>query len=111
MAAEHPSATADRLIDELIRENPKTKRGAQPDKDLTRALMALATSAYRTIPLKGCRLVTIGNACVTALGMMAGDEAVGALGILKAHVKPIPVRQQNRQGARRRGDAGRGPRE
>jgi hypothetical protein len=57
------------------------------DKELARALTELALSAYRKIPLKGPREVKVGNACVTALGMMPGMEGVGQLALLKVRVK------------------------
>ena len=61
--------------------------GLRADRDLARALSSLALSAYRKIPGRGPRLVTLGNACVTALGMMPGTDAVGALALLKVKVK------------------------
>jgi hypothetical protein len=54
---------------------------------LARVLTALAMSAYRKIPLKGPREVKIGNACVTALGLMPGMEGVYQLALLKVKVK------------------------
>jgi hypothetical protein len=61
--------------------------GLREDQELARALMALAVSAYRKVPGRGPRAVTVGNACVTALGMMPGLDAVGALALLKVKVK------------------------
>jgi hypothetical protein len=61
--------------------------GLREDKEIARALTALALSAYRKIPLKGPREVKVGNACVTALGMMPGMEGVGQLALLKVRVK------------------------
>ncbi len=61
--------------------------GLKEDKALARALTALALSAYRKIPLKGPREVKIGNACVTALGMMPGMEGLYQLALLKVRVK------------------------
>ena len=61
--------------------------GFTEDKELARALGALALSAYRKIPLKGPREVKIGNACVTALGSMPGMEGAYQLAWLKAKVK------------------------
>jgi hypothetical protein len=61
--------------------------GLFDDRALARAITALAVSAYRKVPGKGPRLVTLGNACVAALGMMPGTEAVGALAVLKVKVK------------------------
>ncbi len=61
--------------------------GLREDADLARALARLAISAYRKIPGKGPRLVSLGNACVTALGMMPGLPPIGQLAILKVKVK------------------------
>jgi hypothetical protein len=61
--------------------------GLQEDADLARALTRLALSAYRKLPGTGPRLVSLGNACVTALGMMPGLPAIGQLAILKTKVK------------------------
>jgi len=61
--------------------------GLREDKELARALAALALSTYRKIPKKGPREVKVGNACVTALGMMPGMEGVGQLALLKVRVK------------------------
>jgi hypothetical protein len=61
--------------------------GLREDVELARALTALALSCYRKIPKKGPREVKVGNACVTALGMMPGMEGVGQLALLKVRVK------------------------
>jgi hypothetical protein len=61
--------------------------GLQEDGETARALTALGLSAYRKIPKKGPREVKVGNACVTALGMMPGLEGVGQLALLKVRVK------------------------
>lgn len=61
--------------------------GFREDADLARAAARLALSAYRKIPGKGPRLVSLGNACVTALGMMPGRTPIGQLAILKVKVK------------------------
>ncbi len=61
--------------------------GFREDADLARAVAKLAISAYRKIPGKGPRLVSLGNACVTALGMMPGLAPIGQLAILKTKVK------------------------
>ncbi len=47
----------------------------------------LALSAYRKIPGKGPRLISLGNACVTALGAMPGLPPIGQLAILKSKIK------------------------
>ena len=57
------------------------------DREIARALTALAVSAYRKIPGVGPRLTMVGNACVYALGQMPGLEAVGQLALLKVKVK------------------------
>jgi hypothetical protein len=59
----------------------------QQDPGLSRALCRLAISAYRKLPGKGPRLVSLGNACVTALATMPGQAAIGQLAILKVKVK------------------------
>jgi hypothetical protein len=61
--------------------------GIKEDEELARALNRLALSSYRKIPLKGPRLVFLGNACVTALGIMPGMAPIAQLAILKAKVK------------------------
>jgi hypothetical protein len=68
--------------------------GFEADRDLARALGALASSAYRKIPEKGCRLPAIGNAAVAALGTMPGRDAIGQLALLKGKVKSIPEQRQ-----------------
>lgn len=54
---------------------------------IARALTALAISAYRKVPGIGPRAVKVGNACVYALGALAGMDGVGQLAILKVRVK------------------------
>jgi hypothetical protein len=61
--------------------------GLQEDRELARALVTLALSAYRKIPGIGPRATRVGNACITALGMMQGLDAVGQLALLKVKVK------------------------
>lgn len=63
------------------------------DKEIARALMALALSAYRKVPIIGPRCVRVGNACVWALGEMPGSEGVGQLALLKAKVKTGPAQK------------------
>ena len=60
--------------------------GLKSDTELAGALGQLALSAYRKLPGKGPRLAALGNACVAALAMMPGREAVGPLDELKAKV-------------------------
>jgi hypothetical protein len=57
------------------------------DKELARALYALAISTYRKVPGVGARCVRVGNACVWALGNLPGMEGVGQLALLKLKVK------------------------
>lgn len=57
------------------------------DREMARALTALAISAYRKVPWIGPRCVRVGNACVSALGRMPGREGVGQLALLKVKVK------------------------
>jgi hypothetical protein len=66
--------------------------GFREDAELARAVARLAVSAYRKLPGKGPRLISLGNACVTALGMMPGLPPIGQLAILKSKVKS-PVAQ------------------
>ena len=61
--------------------------GFTEDADLARAVARLALSAYRKVPGKGPRLVSLGNACITALGSMPGRTPIGQLAILKVKVK------------------------
>jgi hypothetical protein len=61
--------------------------GFREDAELARALARLELSAYRKLPGTGPRLVSLGNACVTALGMMPGLPPIGQLAILKTKVK------------------------
>jgi Domain of unknown function (DUF4132) len=61
--------------------------GFTEDVDFARALLRLAVSAYRKIPGKGPRLVSLGNACVSALAMMPGRTPIGQLAVLKTKVK------------------------
>jgi hypothetical protein len=68
--------------------------GLEADRDLARALAALALSAYRKVPGKGPRLVSLGHAAVAALGSMPGMDAVGQLALLKVKVKFIPAQKE-----------------
>jgi hypothetical protein len=61
--------------------------GLREEADIARALTRLALSAYRKVPGKGPRLVSLGNACITALGTMPGLPPIGQLAILKVKVK------------------------
>lgn len=61
--------------------------GGREDKEIARALSALAISAYRKVPQAGPRCVRVGNACVYALGAMPGAEGVSQLALLKLKVK------------------------
>jgi hypothetical protein len=57
------------------------------DDALTRAVAAVAVSAYRKVPGIGPRAVRVGNAAVYALSEMGTPEAVGHLAMLKVRVK------------------------
>lgn len=57
------------------------------DPEIARFLTALAISAYKKIPGSGPRAGKVGNACLWALGNMAGTEGVAQLSILKLRVK------------------------
>lgn len=61
--------------------------GLLPSPELARTLTTLALNAYRKVPGIGPRAVRVGNACITALGMMPGLDAVGQLALLKVKVK------------------------
>jgi hypothetical protein len=61
------------------------------DRELARALAAMAVSAYKKVPRIGPRAVKIGNACINALGMMQGLDAIGQLAVLKTRVKFRPA--------------------
>lgn len=68
--------------------------GQEADRDLARVLSALSLSAYRKVPGKGPRLVSLGHAAVAALGAMPGMEAIGQLAMLKVKVKFIPAQKE-----------------
>lgn len=57
------------------------------DREMARALTALAVSAYRKVPWIGPRCARVGNACVGTLGRMPGREGIGQLALLKVKVK------------------------
>jgi Domain of unknown function (DUF4132) len=61
--------------------------GASGLETAVRPLAALALSAYRKLPGIGPRLVSLGNACIWALGSMPGLDGVYQLAILKTRVK------------------------
>lgn len=61
--------------------------GLFEDKDVARAVGALAVSAYKKIPGQGPRLVKVGNACVHALGAMPGMDGIGQMAVLRVKVK------------------------
>lgn len=60
--------------------------GLREDAEIARALINLAISAYKKVPMIGPRCVRVGNACVWALGQM-NLVGVGQLAILKLKVK------------------------
>ena len=61
--------------------------GRNADREVARALTALAVSAYRKIPGIGPRAPRVGNACVWALGEMPGQDGLAQLSILKSKVR------------------------
>jgi hypothetical protein len=61
--------------------------GLFEDKEIARAVGALAISAYKKIPGWGPRLVKVGNACVYALGAMPGMDGIGQMAVLRVKVK------------------------
>lgn len=85
-----PQAAADIMHDEnatclrgLVWLTPTLPR----TDELTRAIAAVAQSAYRKVPGVGPRAVKVGNAAVYALSEIASPEAVGHLAMLKVRVK------------------------
>ena len=62
-------------------------RGDGVVNDLTRAVAAVALSAYRKVPGIGPRAIKVGNAAVYALSEIGTPEAVGHLAMLKVRVK------------------------
>ena len=62
----------------------QTLKTSQP---LTRAITAVALSAYKKVPGVGPRAVKVGNAAVYALSEMKSADAVGQLAMLKVRVK------------------------
>ena len=61
--------------------------GLLTDHAVTRSLGLLAVSAYRKVPGIGPRAVRVGNASITALGMIGDTDALGQLALLKVKVK------------------------
>ena len=57
------------------------------DDELTRAVAAVAMSAYRKVPGVGPRAIKVGNAAVYALSQVGSPAAVGHLAMLKVRVK------------------------
>jgi hypothetical protein len=80
--------------DTMHEENANSLRGMlwcvpllpQPER-LTRAVTAVALSAYKKVPGVGPRAVKVGNAAVYALSELASQDAVGQLAMLKVRVK------------------------
>ena len=62
--------------------------GFEADRDLARVLTAFALGAYQK------RLLGLGNAAVTALGIMPGMGAIGQLALLKVKVKLRPGQKE-----------------
>ncbi len=61
--------------------------GSVDDSGLTRALGTMAASLYRKIPGIGPRAVRAGNACIVGLQLLANDDALAQLAVLKVKVK------------------------
>src|SRR5207245_2042516 len=57
------------------------------DVALCRSLGRLGEACYRKVPGVGPRSERVGNACVYALGVIAGTEAVAQLSRLRTRVK------------------------
>ncbi len=62
--------------------------------ELTRAITAVALSAYKKVPRIGPRAVRVGNAAVYALSEMGSTDAVGQLAILKVRVKSVMAQKE-----------------
>lgn len=61
--------------------------GLIQDAAVSRSLGVMAVSMYRKVPGIGPRAVRVGNACITALGMIGNEDALGQLALLKVKVK------------------------
>lgn len=61
--------------------------GLVPNDSIARSLANLCVSALRKVPGIGPRAVRLGNASITALGIMGTPEALGRLAFLKVKVK------------------------
>jgi hypothetical protein len=72
--------------------------GFYEDRDAARALGNLGRSGYRKVAQIGPRAVRVGNAAVTALGMMPGMEGVYQLALLKVKVKFRPAQKTIEKG-------------
>jgi hypothetical protein len=57
------------------------------DREIARALAALALSSYRKLPGIGPRCPRLGNACIWALGRMQGHDGMAQLALLKLRVR------------------------
>jgi hypothetical protein len=68
--------------------------GFEADRELARALTALALSAYRKIPGRGPRLIALGHSAIAGLGSMPGMDAVGQLALLKVKIKFLPAQKE-----------------
>ncbi len=63
------------------------------NRDLARALSAVALSAYRKVPGIGPRAPKLGNACIYMLGELDGRLGVDQLAVLKVRVKFRPAQK------------------
>jgi hypothetical protein len=61
--------------------------GLCDDRDLARSVRAAGASFYKKVRWLGPRSIKIGNACIYALSVMPGNEALAQLAVLKAKVK------------------------
>lgn len=61
------------------------------DHQLAQTLGRLAISAYRKVPGFGPRAAKVGNAAITALGIMPGQEGIHQLSLVKLRLKSRPA--------------------
>jgi hypothetical protein len=63
------------------------------EREIARALAALAVSAYRKLPGVGPRSARLGNACIWALGQIGGQDGMTQLARIKTRVR-LPAAQK-----------------
>ena len=61
--------------------------GLMRDKGIGRALTKFALSCFKKYPGIGALAPRVGHACISALGMMGTEDALGQLALLKARVR------------------------